>query len=259
MFDTETASQLCELSGGHSTAVSSIAFSADGKYLVSLDHHLMIVWQWQAGQQVSTHKLLTQIKAVSFACDGSYFVTVGLRHVKFWYMTPEVPVPTLTGRSAVLGELKEETFCDVACGTNSQYVYTITKSGFVCQFNNQRLLQCLTSIPGGAEAYCLCVSLHSVIVGCSNGQVLIYDPLQLNLAGSLPLPDQHVKKTVHPDCIAMRVDDASNRIAVIYSDHSLHVWDTANPADIRLVTSQSYHSQCIYGLEIYAPSSLRQS
>lgn len=27
-----------------------------------------------------------QVTSVSFSADGSYFVTVGMRHVKFWYL-----------------------------------------------------------------------------------------------------------------------------------------------------------------------------
>lgn len=31
-----------------------------------------------------------QIHAVSFAEDGSYFVTAGNKHIKFWYLDPQL-------------------------------------------------------------------------------------------------------------------------------------------------------------------------
>ena len=51
------------------------------------------------------------------------------------------PVP-LTGRSAILGEQRNNYFCDVACGRGDMgdSTFAITKSGLLCEFNNRRLL-----------------------------------------------------------------------------------------------------------------------
>jgi len=48
----------------------------------------------------------------------------------------------LLGRSGILGEQKNNFFCDVACGKGSvsKCVFTITQSGRLCQFNEKRLL-----------------------------------------------------------------------------------------------------------------------
>ena len=48
----------------------------------------------------------------------------------------------LLGRPAILGEQRSNFFCDVACGKGEMagYTYTVTKSGLLCQFNNQRIL-----------------------------------------------------------------------------------------------------------------------
>ena len=42
------------------------------------------VWDWRSGVKVASNKVSSKVKAVSFAENGSYFVTVGNRHVKFW-------------------------------------------------------------------------------------------------------------------------------------------------------------------------------
>lgn len=46
------------------------------------------------------------------------------------------------GRSAILGEQRNNDFIDVCCGRGElkDYTYVITKSGLLCEFNNRRLL-----------------------------------------------------------------------------------------------------------------------
>ena len=48
----------------------------------------------------------------------------------------------LMGRSAILGEQRNNYFCDVGCGRGEMgdSTYAITKSGLLCEFNNRRLL-----------------------------------------------------------------------------------------------------------------------
>lgn len=104
------------------------------------------VWDWKNNIKVASNKVSTKVKAVAFAENGSYFVTVGNRHVKFWYLEYgkakyKEAVP-LMGRSAILGEQRNNYFCDVACGKGAcgDSTYAITRSGLLCEFNNRRLL-----------------------------------------------------------------------------------------------------------------------
>ncbi|KOB77285.1 Mitogen-activated protein kinase-binding protein 1, partial [Operophtera brumata] len=111
---------------------------ASNKYLVSVgSQHDMIVnvWDWRANLKLASNK------------NGNYFVTVGFRHVKFWYLEYsrnakfKEPVP-LMGRSAILGEQKDNEFCDVVCGRGdaADSTYAITRGGLLCEFNSRRLL-----------------------------------------------------------------------------------------------------------------------
>ena len=64
-------------------------FSPGNKYVVSVgfQHDMIVnVWDWQRNVKVASNKVSSRVKAVSFAENGSYFVTVGNRHVKFWYL-----------------------------------------------------------------------------------------------------------------------------------------------------------------------------
>lgn len=44
------------------------------------------VWDWKNNIKVASNKVSTKVKALAFAENGSYFVTVGNRHVKFWFL-----------------------------------------------------------------------------------------------------------------------------------------------------------------------------
>lgn len=44
------------------------------------------VWDWRSRIKIGANKVSTKIKAVAFCETGDYFVTVGNRHVKFWYI-----------------------------------------------------------------------------------------------------------------------------------------------------------------------------
>lgn len=65
------------------------AFSPTNKYVVSVgtQHDMIVnVWDWKNNIKVASNKVSTKVKAIAFSENGSYFVTVGNRHVKFWYL-----------------------------------------------------------------------------------------------------------------------------------------------------------------------------
>uniref|UniRef100_A0AAX7VL44 MABP1/WDR62 second WD40 domain-containing protein n=1 Tax=Astatotilapia calliptera TaxID=8154 RepID=A0AAX7VL44_ASTCA len=149
VWDVAERKQVAELQK-HKYGVSCVAFSPNGKYIVSVgnQHDMMVnVWAWKKDVIVAANKVSSKVKGVSFSEDSSYFVTVGNRHVKFWYLDhckankASAPVPLL-GRSGLLGELRNNFFCDVACGrgSKSDSTFCITSSGLLCEFNSKRML-----------------------------------------------------------------------------------------------------------------------
>jgi WD40 repeat protein len=59
------------------------------RYIVSVgtQHDMIVnVWDWKVGVKVASNKVSAKVKAVAFSENGSYFVTVGNRNVKFWYL-----------------------------------------------------------------------------------------------------------------------------------------------------------------------------
>lgn len=54
---------------------------------VGSQHDMIVnVWDWRNNVKVASNKVSSKVKAVCFAENGNYFVTVGNRHVKFWYL-----------------------------------------------------------------------------------------------------------------------------------------------------------------------------
>lgn len=61
--------------------------------------------------------------------SGRMFVTVGVRHVKFWYLeqsgNQQGQSMLLQGRSAILADQRNNTFVDVCCVPNNR-TFSIT-------------------------------------------------------------------------------------------------------------------------------------
>lgn len=114
LWDVAERRQVAELQK-HKYGVSCVAFSPNSKYIVSVgnQHDMMVnVWAWkvrvtrpqsarldkanvdnerdvvvlQKDVVVAANKVSSKVTGVSFSEDSSYFVTVGNRHVKFWYL-----------------------------------------------------------------------------------------------------------------------------------------------------------------------------
>ncbi|KAI4454792.1 wd repeat domain 62 isoform g [Holotrichia oblita] len=263
----------------HKYGICCVAFSPTNKYVVSIgtQHDMIVnVWDWRNNIKVASNKVSTKVKSLAFSENGSYFVTVGNRHVKFWFLEYgkakyKEAVP-LMGRSAILGEQRNNYFCDVACGKGEcgDSTYAITRSGLLCEFNNRRLLDKWVELRT-TSANCIAVGKSFIFVGCAEGIVRCFDPLTLKFITTLPrthylgvdvslgtnithmsTPPNDAK---YPDTIAITYDEVSNKLTCIYNDHSVYVWDVHNIKRVGKSHSFLYHSACIWGVEMAPPNS----
>ncbi|XP_025834885.1 WD repeat-containing protein 62 isoform X3 [Agrilus planipennis] len=264
---------------GHKYGINCVAFSPTNKYVVSIgtQHDMIVnVWDWRNNIKVASNKVSTKVKAIAFAENGSYFVTVGNRHVKFWFLEYgnskyKEAVP-LMGRSAILGEQRNNYFCDVACGKAQcgDSTYAITRSGLLCEFNNRRLLDKWVELRT-SSANCIAVGENYIFVGCAEGIVRCFDPATLRFITTLPrthylgvdvsqgLNISHMSSppsnAKYPDTIACTFDETSKKLTCIYNDHSIYVWDVHNIKRVGKSFSFLYHSACIWGVEMAPPNS----
>ncbi|CAH1107788.1 unnamed protein product, partial [Psylliodes chrysocephalus] len=263
----------------HKFGINCVAFSPTGKYVVSIgtQHDMIVnVWDWKNNIKVASNKVSTKVKAIAFAENGSYFVTVGNRHVKFWYLEYgnakyKDTVP-LMGRSAILGDQRNNYFCDVACGRaeSADSTYVITRSGLLCEFNNRRLLDKWVELRT-TSANCIAVGEKYIFVGCAEGIIRCFDPSTLKFVTTLPrnhylgvdvslgtsiqhmaAPPQDAK---YPDTVAITYDETNNKLTSVYNDHSVYVWDVFNIQRVGKSFSFLYHSACIWGVEMAPPNS----
>ncbi|XP_076663120.1 WD repeat domain 62 [Andrena cerasifolii] len=273
--DPYNAVQIAEFSG-HKYGINCVAFSPSNKYVVSVgSQHDMIVnvWDWRNNVKVASNKVSSKVKAVCFAENGNYFVTVGNRHVKFWYLEYsrsakyKEPVP-LMGRSAILGEQRNNDFVDVACGRGdmADSTYAITKTGLLCEFNNRRLLDKWVELRT-TSANCMAVGDKYIFIGCAEGIVRCFSPSTLQFITTLPRThylgvdvaqglsishmSQHPANARYPDAIALAFDEGNNKLTCVYNDHSIYVWDVRDIRRVGKSHSFLYHSACIWGVEMY--------
>jgi len=262
---------------GHKFGINCVAFAPNNKYIVSVgSQHDMIVnvWDWKNNIKVASNKVSSKVKAISFAENGSYFVTAGNRHVKFWYLEYssrsakyKEPVP-LMGRSAILGEQRNNYFCDVACGRGDMgdSTYAITQSGLLCEFNNRRLLDKWVELRT-TSANCLSVGEELIFIGCADGIVRCFSPHTLQFVTTLPRTHflgvdvskgltishmaSHPTDAAYPDTSAISYDEQNARVSVVYNDHSFYIWDVRDIRKVGKSHSFLFHSACIWGLEMY--------
>ncbi|XP_071334910.1 mitogen-activated protein kinase-binding protein 1-like isoform X2 [Trachinotus anak] len=275
LWDVAERRQVAELQK-HKYGVSCVAFSPNGKYIVSVgNQHDMIVnvWAWKKDVVVAANKVSSKVTGVSFSEDSSYFVTVGNRHVKFWYLDhckaskASAPVPLL-GRSGLLGELRNNFFCDVACGrgSKSDSTFCITSSGLLCEFNSKRMLDKWVDLRTSV-AQSLSLSEDMIFCGCADGTVRAFSPVDLRFVCTLPRPHplgtdvtafteaSHLFSTKtdvrYPAAIAVTYDPVSHWLSCVYNDHSLYVWDVRDVSRVRKVHSALFHAACVWDLELF--------
>uniref|UniRef100_A0A8C4ZRH1 Mitogen-activated protein kinase binding protein 1 n=1 Tax=Gadus morhua TaxID=8049 RepID=A0A8C4ZRH1_GADMO len=275
LWDVSERRQVAELQK-HNYGVSCVAFSPNSKYIVSVgtQHDMTIsVWAWKKDVVVAVNKVSSKVMAVSFSEDSSYFVTAGVRHIKFWYLDPCKPTKValsavpLLGRSGLLGELRNTSFCDVACGRGSSAgsTFCVSSSGLLCEFNGRRTLDKWVDLRTGS-AQSLSLSDGIVFCGGADGTVRCFSPADLSFLGTLPRPHplgSHVGASPlpnapaaaaaparYPDTVAVTYDPASRWLSCVYADHSVYVWDVRDVRRAATVHRALYHAAGVWDLQV---------
>ncbi|XP_013885738.1 mitogen-activated protein kinase-binding protein 1 [Austrofundulus limnaeus] len=275
VWDVAERCQVAQLQK-HKYGVSCVAFSPSNKYIVSVgnQHDMMVnVWAWKKDVVVAANKVSSKVTGVSFSEDSSYFVTVGNRHIRFWYLDQSktskasAPVPLL-GRSGLLGELRNNFFCDVACGrgSKSDSTFCITSSGLLCEFSSKRTLDKWVDLRT-TMAQTLTLSEDLIFCGCAGGTVRAFRTADLHFVCTLPRPHplgsdisaateaSHLLNTradaCFADVIALQYDSVGRWLSCVYNDHSLYVWDVREVHRVKKVTSALFHAACVWDLELF--------
>ena len=263
---------------GHKVAVGSLCWSQSGKHLASAGVEgdgTFCVWNWRTSTLIVSKTLSSRVCAVTSLSDGT-FVTSGHRHLKFWTLRKpnsgsKVTATQLDGRSAVLGVERDSTYTSVAGGqgqSDRADTYGISARGLLCLFNAEHTIERYVNVKPGGEsgrAFGVAACSRCVAVGCSDGIVRLFAPKTLQYMATLPKPaacsrqndssvdqdlslsyDEATHAEVFPDAVCISISDDGNRLSVIYSDHSIYVWDIADPANVGKYRSYLSHAGCVW-------------
>ncbi|KAJ9083447.1 hypothetical protein DSO57_1034626 [Entomophthora muscae] len=277
VWDLEQGKYISELKG-HKFGVLALAFSPDLKHLVSLGYQhdgVLNVWNWRTATRVASNRITSKVNALAFSSDGTFCVTVGLRHIKFWYFDhsrPPGPKPVLMtkvldGRSGVLGNLKTKNFLDVVCSDVDRSVYAITSDGHLCMLSEARKVEKFIDLKA-KTAICLAYNKGKLVCGCSDGTTRVFLASTMKYLYTLPKPHVLGENTAqassestedslqYPDTIAVRLN--SRYVITMYSDRSLYIWDMADSKQIEKVYSTFYHSDSVWESDFYPTQSTPQ-
>uniref|UniRef100_H2ZFM9 Translation initiation factor beta propellor-like domain-containing protein n=1 Tax=Ciona savignyi TaxID=51511 RepID=H2ZFM9_CIOSA len=271
VFSVADRSQLIAFDS-HKYGISCVTFSPNMKYVVSVgfQHDQVInVWDWKNNSLAASNKVSTKIKSVAFSHNNNYFVTVGNRHVKFWYMepTPDKCTLPIKGRSAILESYRNQLYCDVTCGLGSDddLTFAITRSGVLCQFNARRTVEksiqlkvrhcdTLTTIP------------DMVVCGGSSGSILVFSSSSLLPLHILPPPGtirlnfcstfvwlvltSRICVSTTPEILANTIDIRSMWMHTIFADHSLLVYDIMDFSSPQTHALSTFHSSSVWDIKV---------
>ncbi|KAJ3014223.1 hypothetical protein HKX48_005290, partial [Thoreauomyces humboldtii] len=259
---------------GHRYGVLALAFSPDSKYLVSVGYQhdgSVYLWNWRTSQRLASCRISTKINAVAFDPNGEFFVTAGVRHIKFWSIDPvrlaqsnarSTPL-ALEGTFATIADRKITAFVDVGCtlgglaGTET-LTYAVTEDGTLMYFNRERQMEKWVDMRVGTGR-AVDVTEKYIVCGGSDGILRLFDSQTLQYVTTLPKPhsldvEPHkspVGKSPMgcPDVIALRIDKLNEKVTCVYNDRSLYVWDIRDVKRIGKYRSFLWHSDAIWGVE----------
>lgn len=254
---------------GHQHGISSVQFSPNGKYLVSIGFKhdkQMMLHEWEIDRLVCVEKMENKVNALSFHASGDFFVTCGDRHLKWWYLVfndsdDKNLVSGLNGRPAsILKAQQDSNFVDVVCcpknagGGETSNIFCTTSSGMLCLIHEKRLMDKWVQLDSSAS-YCLTLTPSFVIVGGASGDVFVFNPSSLEFITTLPrsaplcMSDKSSSDTLEfAACYGITMIPSTTCVAAMYADRSIFIWDIADIHNPIKFKSFVFHKACIWDL-----------
>uniref|UniRef100_A0A915EJ35 WD repeat domain 62 n=1 Tax=Ditylenchus dipsaci TaxID=166011 RepID=A0A915EJ35_9BILA len=271
--------QLAELKY-HRLGITCVGFTKDSSQLISVGNQhdkSVVLWDWHKQTKLAENRLTSQVNAMA-VCE-KMFVTVGVRHVKFWYLekTSGAGAVMLQGRSAILADHRNNTFVDVCCASrNRTFAITITK--LLVEFVDKRFLVNIYEL-GGESPFSLTMGHQKLFIGFGGGNIRIFDvdtmSVELTLCkphylkcdiaespkagSSRPSSSSGHENRLYPDVHSIIYHEKSHMLTALYADRSIYNWQIGESGQIVKVSSQLFHVGPIFDLEVAKHSTAHHS
>ncbi|XP_041026151.1 mitogen-activated protein kinase-binding protein 1 [Juglans microcarpa x Juglans regia] len=288
VWDCTSQAFVSELKG-HLYGVACIAFSPDGKHLVSVGGYIYL-WDWRSGTLVTKLKANSSCSAVSsvnFSRDAKFIVTAGKKHLKFWKVgsSPRTRLNAGTGSLAIhgkpvdLGPQKGSSFVSVTSRfwsggsfVNGEQasdlfpIYALTGTGVLCLVHSGFSLRKSFDLKV-RKGFSVSSSNKLVACACSDGIVQLLASETLKYEGSV-IYSKSKKSLGEIDVvccsksaekgiqISPALPDAiacqfstSDKLVVVYEDHSLYLWDIHDVNQATRCCVLVSHSACIWDIK----------
>ena len=285
-----TSGEQHNIASNHKHGIGCIAFSADGRYLVSVGFRhdrQLIVWELKSRQGVNIQKVGRKVNSIAMSFDGSFFVTCGKQHLKWWYLDQRKDVDgslEVIGKPAsIFTKYDDAIFMDVKIAADNS-VYSISSCGLLCVFDVKRMMKTFVQVDSLVTyslvllEYAQCPSHlekkeNLILVGCSEGLIRIFSAESLEFRGNLPLPFTPVTgggnvANKFAACLALSTIPANSqqkitgpfivafplKLISIHADRSMITWDISNIDEVSQHSFFVHHNACIWDL-CFVPTS----
>ena len=189
IWDSKTMNTLHTLKGFHRRSVANMAFSHDGKFLISIggdDDHSIAIYDWKNDKiKTSCKGDKSKILDVVFdPADSGAFATVGVKHVKFW----SVQGQNVSGKKGVLGKRgKLQAF--VAAEFVGKDLVVGTADGSIYRFVERNLKKVVKAHSKAVNTFFKTPD-YNLISGGRDGTICFFDA-SLNKTRSIDLREIH--------------------------------------------------------------------
>ncbi|KAL5058108.1 hypothetical protein RYX36_029712 [Vicia faba] len=232
--------------------VSSVSFSSDAKFIITAGKKHFKFWTLESSRKTQQNGGMRKtVNTTSLAIHEKIFNLSIQKECSFTSVVSSVWTNSSDDNRKQAGRLFS--------------IYTLTDSGILYLIPSGLSVKKSVNLKV-QKAFALSISTKLIACACNNGTVLLYSP-SLEYAGSVlyskakkfyeenntvyhaKLPEQSFQQLhVLPDAVACQFS-TSEKLVVIYSDHSLYIWDIHDANQATKCYGLVSHSSCIWDIK----------